>query len=268
MYKLVAIDMDGTLLTSTKQITDRTKAAVNAAKAKGAKIVVCTGRPMEGVKRFLKELNLVEEGDYAIAFNGSLVQDTYSGKVISEIGVSIEDLDYLYDLSLKLKVNIHALLPHSCITPVDSKYSRHEAEINDIPLEIVDFNTLDRNAELVKIMFIDEAPILDRVIAQLPEDIYERFTIVRSAPFFLEFLNKSVDKGVGVSKLAETLGIKQEEVICIGDADNDRHMLEYAGLAVAMGNAFPHLKEIADYVTFTNDEDGVAHIIEKFILEQ
>lgn len=98
-------------------------------------------------------------------------------------------------------------------------------------------------------------------------EYYDRFTVVRSAPFFLEILNsETVAKGNGVSMLANYLGIKPEEVICVGDASNDVHMLEYAGLSVAMGNAFDDIKAIADYVTHTNEEDGVAHVIEKFIL--
>lgn len=87
-----------------------------------------------------------------------------------------------------------------------------------------------------------------------------------STPFFLEFLNKNVNKGLGLQLLAKHLGIKRKEIIAIGDAENDRHMIEYAGLGIAMGNAFESIKEIADYITDSNDEDGVAKAIEKFVL--
>ncbi len=268
MYKLVAIDIDGTLLNSKNIISQRNHSAIQAAKKKGVKIVLATGRPMDGIKCYLSELNLLEKGDYAVAFNGALVQDSHNGAVLSKKGLTLDELNYLYNLSLELEVNIHALTPSRCITPKYSKYSQHEADINKIPLDIVDFNTLNKDTEIIKAMYIDEKEILDRVVANLPEVVYEKFTILRSAPFFLEFLNKEVNKGIGVAALAESLGIKKEEVICIGDAGNDLHMVEYAGLGVAMSNAFPELKDAADYITHSNDEDGVAHVIDKFILKK
>ena len=85
-------------------------------------------------------------------------------------------------------------------------------------------------------------------------------------PFFLEILNRNANKGAGIGLLSKKLGINQDEVICVGDAGNDKHMIEYAGLGVAMGNATDEIKEIANYVTSTNDEDGVARVIDKFIL--
>ncbi|MEG0857514.1 MAG: HAD-IIB family hydrolase, partial [Terrisporobacter sp.] len=94
------------------------------------------------------------------------------------------------------------------------------------------------------------------------------YTIVRSTPFFLEFLNPQANKGAGIGLLAHELGIKQDEIICVGDAGNDKHMIEYAGLGVAMGNATEDIKDLADYITLSNDDDGVAHVINKFILNE
>jgi Cof subfamily protein (haloacid dehalogenase superfamily) len=140
-----------------------------------------------------------------------------------------------------------------------------EATMNNIPL-IIDNPLHDKTFSPIKIMFIDEPEILEKVIDKLPADIYKKYTVVRSAPFYLEFLNLNANKGLGVDALAKKLNIKQSEVICIGDAGNDMHMVEYAGLGVAMENAFPELKEIANYVTLSNENHGVAHVINKFIL--
>ena len=181
--------------------------------------------------------------------------------------MNLKDLKYLYELSRKLNVNIHLLTPSSCITPRLNKYSQLESDLNNIPLEIVDFDSIDETTTIVKIMFIDDESILDKVIEKLPKDINDRYTVLRSAPFFLEFINKEVNKGFGVKTLAKNLGIGQEEIICMGDAENDIHMIKYAGLGVAMGNAFPIVKEIANYVTKTNENHGVAHVINKFILD-
>ncbi len=267
MYKLVALDMDGTLLKEDKTISKENLEAIKRAKENGIKVVLATGRPTKGIEKYLKQLNLLNDGDYAVAFNGAVVQNTKTGEIIAKNFMNLNDLEYLYTLSKKLDVNIHALTPSSCITPKLNKYSELEATINGIPLEIVDFDNINKDTTIVKVMFIDDESILNKVIENLPDDINDRYTIVRSAPFFLEFINKKVNKGFGVEVLAKNLGINQEEVICMGDAGNDIHMIKYAGLGVAMGNAFPELKEIANYITKTNEEHGVAHVINKFILK-
>jgi hypothetical protein len=138
--------------------------------------------------------------------------------------------------------------------------------MNEIDFEEVDFTTLTDSTPIIKIMFIGEPDKLSQAIDKLPEEVYKKYTVVQSAPFFLEFLDKSVNKGTGVKALADSLGINKNEVICIGDAGNDIHMIQYAGLGVAMGNAFSELKKVANYITYTNEEDGVAHVINKFIL--
>lgn len=268
MYKLIALDMDGTLLREDKTISKETYRAIQRAKNKGVKVVLATGRPIDGIKRYLQELDLLNDNDYAIAYNGALVQNTKTKDIVAQTLMNLKDVDYLYKLSQELKVNIHALTEHTCITPKWSKYSQVEADINDIPLEFVDFNNLNKDTTIVKIMFIDEPNYLTEVMSKLPKEVYEKYSVLRSAPYFLEFLDKRVNKGYGVELLADKLGIKREEVICIGDAGNDLHMIKFAGLGVAMGNAFPEVKEAADYITLTNEDHGVAHVIDKFILEE
>jgi Cof subfamily protein (haloacid dehalogenase superfamily) len=267
MYKLIALDMDGTLLRNDHTISKETQKAIRSAKAKGVKVVLSSGRPMVGLNKYLKELNLIDKDDYAVSYNGALIQNTSTGEVLAKTPMSLEDLNYLYNLSKELNVNIHLLTENSCVTPKWNKYSQHETDMNGIPLEIKDFDNFDPNTTIVKIMFIDEPEILSPAVDKLSKEAYEKYTVVRSAPFFLEFLEKTVNKGSGVELLANSLGIKREEIICVGDAGNDLHMIEYAGLGVAMGNAFPEVKEIADYITLTNEEHGVAHVINKFILK-
>lgn len=266
MYKLVAIDMDGTLLSDEKQISPANYEAIQQARENGIKVVLASGRPLVGIKRYLEELNLVSEDDYAVAFNGALVQSSKGDEIISKTTLTLKDYKYLYKLSKELEVNIHALTESSVISPKDSKYTRREAEMNGIPNEIIAVDDVDEATTIVKVMFIDRPELIDEIIDQIPEEVKSKYTIVRSAPFFLEFLHKSVNKGAGVAALAKKLNIKQEEVICIGDAGNDIHMIKYAGLGVAMGNAFPEVKRVANFITKTNEEDGVAYIINKFIL--
>ena len=138
--------------------------------------------------------------------------------------------------------------------------------MNHIPNDIIAVEDVSEDTTIVKVMFVDKPEIIEEVMGNIPEEVSDKYTVVRSAPYYLEFLHKSVNKGAGVAALAEKLNIKQEEVICVGDAGNDIHMIKYAGLGVAMGNAFPEVKRVADFITKTNDQDGVAFIINKFIL--
>jgi Cof subfamily protein (haloacid dehalogenase superfamily) len=266
MYKLIAVDMDGTLLREDKTVSEETIRAIKAAKSMGVRTVLATGRPVAGIDKYLKELNLVGAEDYAIAFNGALVQNTATNKVLFSKTLSREDLSYLHTLASKLNTNMHAFTTEGCITPRMSKYTQVEATINNIEVEIVNFDEVSVNTEIIKFMMVDEEKVLNEAFNNLPKEVFEKYTVVRSCPYFLEFLNKDCNKGEGVKTLAQHLGIDISEVICVGDAGNDFHMIKYAGLGVAMGNAFPEIKEIADFITHSNNEDGVAHVINKFIL--
>lgn len=266
MYKLVAIDMDGTLLKEDKTVSNITKKAIERAQKKGVKVVLASGRPIEGIYRYLDELKLVSEDDFVLSFNGSIIQNTKTKEVICKNVLKGSDLLYLYNISKKVGVNVHAFSAVGCITPKMSKYTEVEGTINGIDIKIVDFNNIDSSEDLYKVMMIDEPDILEKAIKDIPEGVYDKYTVLRSTPYFLEFLNKNSNKGEGVKALANYLGIRKEEVICIGDAGNDLHMIEFAGLGVAMGNAFEEVKKAADYITSTNEDDGVAEVIEKFIL--
>ncbi|WP_448324162.1 HAD-IIB family hydrolase, partial [Streptomyces sp. DSM 41493] len=112
----------------------------------------------------------------------------------------------------------------------------------------------------------DHPDLLDRAIAQIPAEAKQRYTIMKSSPYYLEILDKRVNKGEGVKALAEKLGIPRENVMTLGDQENDIAMLEYAGIGVAMGNALDSVKAVSQFVTKTNLEDGVAYAVEKFVL--
>lgn len=268
MYKLIGIDMDGTLLRDDKSISEENYNAIQKARNLGVKIVLATGRPLRGIKKYLKQLNLTLEEDYSVVSNGAVVQRNNNGEVISKNLLQHEDLRYLYSLSKKLNVNIEALTFDSCATPKPNKYSELGAFLNKISLKILDLNKIPDCVPIVKVVFVDEESKISKAIENLPEEVYERYTVLRSEPYFLEFINKKVNKGFGIQVLKERLNINRNEIICIGDAGNDIHMIKYAGLGVAMENGFPETKKAADYITKTNEQNGVAHVINKFILEQ
>ncbi|WP_079425790.1 Cof-type HAD-IIB family hydrolase [Clostridium oryzae] len=269
MYKLLALDLDGTLLKNDKTISDKTFKAIEKARQKGVKVVLATGRPANGIKYYIDYLNLDSDDEFAITFNGSAVQTLKSGKLLFEKSLSGKDLKYLYKISRDFNVHIHAFdSTDYCITPVKNKFSELEANINRIALKEVDFDSYLDNDKIIKVLLVEEKEKLDYVEKNLPRHVYEKYSVMRSSPIFLEFLEPNTNKSTGIKYLSEILNIKREEIICMGDAGNDIHMIKYAGLGVAMENAFENVKLAADYVTKSNEEDGVAHVIEKFILNE
>lgn len=267
MYELIAVDMDGTLLNHKKEISLENQKAIAAARAKGKKVVIATGRPLVGVRRYLEQLNMVTDEDYVIAFNGALVQTAQTGRVISMKTLTWDDYQDLYAVSLTLGVHIHALTQRHVTTPVANPYTDVEAEINLIETEILPVGDVPKDYTIVKVMFVDEAEKLDAAFEELPLWVLEKYTIVRSAEIFLEFLDRSVNKGTGVAAVAAEIGLGKEQIICVGDAGNDLAMIKYAGLGVAMENAFEYVKESADFITHSNEADGVAHVINEFMLK-
>ncbi|MCZ4059701.1 sugar-phosphatase [Pantoea sp. LMR881] len=265
--KLIAIDMDGTLLNPQHLITPGVKSALDRARQQGVSIVLATGRPFVGVQRYLMELNL-QEDQYCISNNGALVQRAIDGECVAEVTLTFDDYLYVEQLARESGVHFQAFDKSHLYTPNKdiSEYTIHEASLTGIPVRYRSVDEMDRNMRFPKLMMIDKPALLDSAIERLPDHARETYTILKSAPYYLEILDRRVNKGQGVKMLAEKLGLRQEEVMAIGDQENDLAMIEYAGTGVAMGNAIESVKEIAQFVTKTNMEDGVAHAIEELVL--
>lgn len=269
MYKLIALDLDGTLLRNDKTISEHNIEMIKKAREKGVKVVLCTGRPIDGVIWLIDLLDLKNENDYTVCYNGAIVKNNISQDIIFEQPLRMSDFKDLYKLSKELRVNIHALTNEEVVTPKNSKYTKLEAELNGITIKEIPIDKLADNTDIIKVMYVDEPDYLKDVIKKVKDKgLGEKYTLVQSAPFFFEFLKYGINKWTAVKMLAEKLGIKEEEIICVGDAGNDYHMIKNAGLGVAMENGFKEIKEIADYITSTNEEDGVGKVIEKFILNK
>ncbi|QCR34582.1 sugar-phosphatase [Nissabacter sp. SGAir0207] len=266
--ELIAIDMDGTLLNPQHEVTPAVKQAIAAARKQGVHIVLATGRPYIGVERYLMQLDLQHEGEYCITNNGALVQRAINGECVSEVTLSFDDYLLFEKLSRELGVHFHALT-HSTLYTANrdiSRYTVHEANLTGMPLKYRPVEEMDNTHTFPKVMMIDEPETLDEAIRRIPDEIKARYTIMKSAEYYLEILNKRVNKGEGVKALAQQLNIPRENIMTLGDQENDIAMLEYAGLGVAMGNAIDKVKEAAQYITKNNTEDGVAHAINKFVL--
>lgn len=264
--KLVAIDIDGTLINSHHQLTKKTIDVIKQKAAEGMKIVICSGRPLVGMLEVVEQLGLTTEDDYIISYNGALAVNAATHEPFVEHVLSYDDLVSLHQLSEEVHAHYHyadleaIYTPHRRINP----YSIHEVTLTGMPLEYLPFEEVNPENSICKLMFIDPEDEITRIMKEIPPTFHEKYNIVRSAPFFLEFLNKKASKGLTLKNLADKLGIDASDVMAIGDNENDISMLEYAGIGVAMGNATSKTKEYAQKITLSNDEDGVAYALENF----
>ncbi|MHC1681820.1 MAG: Cof-type HAD-IIB family hydrolase [Clostridiaceae bacterium] len=268
MYKLIAMDMDGTLLKDDKTISEANKNSIKKAMELGVKIVLTTGRPIQGIKDYLNELELTGEDQYVIALNGALVCRTSDYSFLSSHGtLTGKDLKYIYEKVKDLNTYVHVFTNGYDLVTKRSKFSDAEEKRINLKVKVLDFlKDVNDDDEILKVVLEEDKEILDVAASKIPSELLEQYATHRSLDFMFEFMKKGCDKSTGIEKLANHLGINKDEIIAIGDATNDVEMIEYAGLGVAMGNAPDNIKEISDFVTKTNEEDGVAHVIEKFIL--
>ena len=173
MYKLIALDMDGTLLNPQGQITPRTHAAIAAARARGVTVVLTSGRPLEGMSAYLIELGLTGPDDYVICYNGALVQQVADHRILRSQLLTGADARAIAHLADELGVNIHGFsVRQGLISPRVSTYTEHESRLVDMPINLVDFATLPLDEQIMKVMMIDPEPLLSRAISQLPAELY------------------------------------------------------------------------------------------------
>lgn len=266
MYKLLALDMDGTLLKNDGTISEITKQSLLEARKKGIRIVIATGRPIQGITRYLEELKLIGDDDYVLAYNGSIVYNTKTLTTLIKNGISGKDAKEIFNLSKKLNAEFHGFTEEGCIAPHKNKYTEGEELHNKAKIIITDFeNDLNDDKFVIKVMMMEEPSKLDSIISNIPEEFLKKYNVVRSTPFMVEFMNKNCNKTSGLKSLAEHLNISQDEIIACGDAENDIDMIEYAGLGVAMDNASDFVKSKADYITDSNEKDGIAKVISQYL---
>ncbi|MGN1392944.1 MAG: Cof-type HAD-IIB family hydrolase [Succinivibrionaceae bacterium] len=266
MYQLIATDMDGTLLTSKREISPRTITALAEAMKRGIKVVLSTGRPIEGIQLYIDKLGGCGVGRYAIGFNGAVVYELtnpLSIKVSNCIHGS--DVRKLFHRAKEFGVLTHGFsVSRGLLIQKLNTWSDIEITYNKLDYSIVDFDDVDENESFYKYMFLGNKEQLDIIENQI-DDLRSEYTVLRSMDCFIEFLNKKASKGYALQQLADLLDISMSDTVAFGDAQNDEHMLEVAGLSVAMGNSVELLKKKADIVTATNDEDGLAIIVENIL---
>jgi Cof subfamily protein (haloacid dehalogenase superfamily) len=263
-YKMLAIDVDDTLLNDEMQISEATKIALAAARDQGVLVTLATGRMFASAQKIAKQLAFNVP---IITYQGSLVKNLFDEKVIYERSVPFEAAQFLYRYAESHDLHIQVYHEDKLYVKEDSQKIKEYAAMSNIPYLIAENFDAFMHKPLTKMLYIDDPDKLDTIALDLQKQIGSLVHITKSKAHFLEFLHPEGTKGHAVKSLASHYGYDISQVIAIGDSWNDHEMLEIAGLGVAMGNAVESLKQIADYITLSNNEDGVKHVIDKFILK-
>lgn len=267
MIKLCTIDLDGTLFDNEKNISAMNQEAILKANEQGCKIVIASGRPIHGIVDVLAKLNLFKQDDYVICYNGAKVFNTQTGDTIYTSTISGRTIKEIYFESKRLGLFFHAFRKNEqLITPLENPYTDVEKRINHIDAKVVDIDSIKDDEEFLKCMIVGAEEDLTKGMKSLNPKLNETYCVTRSSKIFLEFLNKKTNKGTALEALAKHLSIPMEETMAIGDAGNDLEMIQRAGIGVAMENAFEEVKKVANAITTSNNDSGVARAIQKFIL--
>lgn len=267
-YKMIVLDLDDTLLLDDHTISPRTRKALMDAQEAGVKVVLASGRPTFAMRHIAKELELEKHGSFILSFNGAQITNCTTNERIFSSSLSPETAHELYAISKQEGVWIHTYVGDDIVTETDNAYTRIEGEITGMQVVEVDRFVEAVNQPVVKVLMVETPEKMALLEKKLQQQLAGQLSVVRSKPFFLEFTEAGVNKGTSLHHLIQQLGVKQEEVIAVGDSYNDLAMIQFAGLGVAMGNAPDDIKEMADYVTETNSNDGVAKVVENFILKE
>lgn len=267
MIKLITIDVDGTLVTPLKRLTEKNIKAIDRARDAGVHIALASGRPYSGMKDLVKKLGLVEEGNFSVCQNGSYIFDNKTHEVISGTFQNVDDIKIIDDLVKDFNVEVSAMDDRSFYTRYDNPniYTKMDAKISKLDLQTIAYDDIDPNHRFGRILIMGSKRSMDRLIRHMPEGITDNYYAVKTAPFLIEVMNKDTNKGYAIRAMAESLGIRQEEIMSIGNEKNDIPMLEQAGFAVAMANAVKELKPHADFITKSNLNSGVGYAIDKLL---
>lgn len=263
--RLVAMDMDDTLLQDDWTISERTIDAIRQAQKQGVYVTFATGRATSSVLPYARQLGLNVP---VITYNGAKIQEILSGEILYRRVIPIETAKDISEWLLAQHIHFHVYLKDHIFVEKMNDLSRQYARATRVPVEEIDImDRLSAEQEGVEKILLMGEPEMTILWNEKIHQRYEgKVRSTKSKPRFLELIHPMVSKGTALASLAERLGVKREEVMAVGDSLNDIEMIRYAGLGIAMGNARAEVKEIADKITATNQEDGVAQAIEEYVL--
>ena len=266
-YRVLALDLDGTLTNSEKIITPRTKQALLEAADAGTTVVLASGRPTVGIWPLARELELEKRGGCILSYNGGKIIDCKTGQTLVQHAFPPEVIPTVCTFARYWNVVALTYDANGIVTEQpDNPYVQEEARINKIPVRKVDDLAAEITWPINKLLLVGDPVDMPHVEELMQQEFAGRLSIYRSAPFFIETMPRGVEKSASLSLLLKVMGLFPKDLMACGDGWNDLPMIQFAGLGVAMANAVPQVRAAADFVTKDNDHDGVGLAVEKFIL--
>lgn len=269
-YKLLVLDVDGTLLNSKRELTKRTAATLIKVQQLGIHIALATGRPTYGVMPLAKAIGMDKHGGYIIAHNGAMVMDVTNGDVIFERSIDAQMVPYMDRLAQRAGMTLACYEGEEVIsTDITNAHVVDEAQMNGMKLRQVEHLADNITGSPRELMLVcDDENQLSGVEKYLQSHMNGVMDTIHSNPYYLEIVGYQVGKSYAMSALVQKLGISKADILAIGDGTADVAMLQQAGLGIAMGNAVSGVKRCADAITLDNDQDGAAIAIENAIMEE
>ena len=269
-YSMIVLDVDGTLLNNDHIITARMRATIIKVQQMGIRIVLASGRPPYGLLPLAKELDMDKNDGYILSYNGGQIMNVQTETIVFEKVINPKMLAYLERKAIKNNFSIFTYSGDTIIAnSVSDEHIIQEAELNAMRLREVDNFAESIPFSPYKCMIVsDDEKALECLENQWRKRLAGELDVFRSETYFLEVVPTSINKANTLSVLLEALGVATESVIAIGDGVCDVTMIQLAGYGIAMGNAQESVKSCADYVTLTNDDDGVAAAIEKLVIAE
>lgn len=265
--KLLALDIDGTLTNTQKDITPATLEKIIEAQEKGNIVAIASGRPLPGIRKIADTIELDRFGGYVLAFNGGRIVDYSTGEVVYQAVLDNDVVRDIYDYCLKAGCGMVTYDGDRVITGTDiDGYMTFEASINHMEIMRIDNFREYIDFPLNKCLLTADPDKAEEIEQELAEKFGDQINIFRSEPYFVEIMPPNVHKATSLEKLLEVLDMDRKDLVACGDGYNDLTMIEYAGVGVAMANAQDIVKEHANYITLSNDEDGLVPVVDKFIL--
>ena len=275
--KAIVMDVDGPLTNGKKQITEKTKEVLLKSQSKGIKLILASGRPTTGLIGFAKELEMDKNNGLLVSFNGSKVVDCETFEELFNEPMSIEEgkavLEHMKKFEVRPMVDKGEYMLVNNV--FDNKiYARNGQEINIIEYESRGGNyklcEIDDLAEYIdyplnKILTAGQPDYLKEHYREMMEPFKDKLSCMFTADFYFEFTAKGIDKAKALETVLKPMGINEDEIISFGDGQNDLSIIKYAGIGVAMENAVDELKEQADEITLSNEDDGIAYSLLKHI---
>jgi Cof subfamily protein (haloacid dehalogenase superfamily) len=265
--RLLAIDLDDTLLRSDLTISYQTRNAIKKAEAAGVIVVLASGRIPAAMNQFAGLLGMHKKPGYLICNNGTLIQESHTGKIIYEIRMDAKTALTAFDLADAEGFPVQIYEDDIMYVSRHNEYTGYDQKLTGLRQVVVEHFRAMVGGGCHKLLIPGDPQLLVPLESILRTYLDDSVTIFTSKPYFLEILPHNVNKGTALEKVAGILGIDQKNVMAIGDSMNDEAMLQWAGMGIAMANSDERIKNIADLITSRdNDDDGVAEVIEKYIL--